>query len=125
MAAVLEAIHARAPGAKVFLVGYGDIVPTTGSGCWPSVPFAPDDVGYLDQVEVELNAMLAAEAASHGATYVNDYAASVGHDACQAESKRWIEPLVPWSRAAPFHPNAAGMAHFATVLIGAMRAAGL
>ncbi|HEX5145620.1 MAG TPA: SGNH/GDSL hydrolase family protein, partial [Conexibacter sp.] len=44
--AVIAAIHARAPSAKVHVVGYPTILPATGSGCWPSVPILPTDVVY-------------------------------------------------------------------------------
>ncbi len=47
-----------------------------------------------------------AEAAS--ATYVDTYTPSLGHDACSDPARRWIEPLVPASPAAPMHPNALG-----------------
>lgn len=88
----------------------------------PSLPIAPDDVPYLRDKEKELNAMLATQAAAAGATYVDVYAPSIGHDACQLPGVRWVEPLVPLSPAAPVHPNALGMQGMATVLAGAMGA---
>jgi GDSL-like Lipase/Acylhydrolase family len=104
----LQGIHARAPNARVLLVGYPVILPNSGSGCWPVVPIAYGDVPYLRGVEQALNAMLATEAATNGATYVNTYTASIGHDVCQAPGVKWVEGLVPTSPAAPFHPNALG-----------------
>ena len=47
------------PSARVLVVGYPAIVPNSGDGCWPVVPFAYGDVPYLRGVELELNAMLA------------------------------------------------------------------
>lgn len=123
--AVLMQIRAAAPKAKVFVVGYPDILPQSGGGCWPSVPFAPEDLSYLRQTEVQLNAMLASEAKDYGDHYVDTYTPSIGHDACQPESKRWVEPLVPESEAAPFHPNARGMSHLAPIIESAMTAAGV
>lgn len=108
VAAVLTGIRARSPHAKVFVVGYPDILPTTGSGCWPSLPLAYRDVPYLRQTEMELDAMLSSTAAANGAVYVDTYTPSIGHDACQSESTRWVEPIVPGSAAAPVHPNATG-----------------
>ena len=35
---------------------------------------------------------------------------------CEPEAKRWIEPLVPASPAAPAHPNAAGEQAMATAV---------
>lgn len=108
VAAVLTAIHQRAPHARVLLVGYPDILPNSGSGCWPLVPIAHGDVPYLRGIEAALNQMLATQAAAHGATYVNTYTRSIGHDVCQPPGTEWIEGLVPISPAAPFHPNARG-----------------
>ena len=108
VAADLQGIHARAPNARVLLVGYPVILPNSGNGCWPVVPIASGDVPYLRGVEQELNAMLATEAAANGATYVDTYTASIGHDVCQAPGVKWVEGLVPTSPAAPFHPNALG-----------------
>src|SRR5262249_17994105 len=38
VAADLQGIHADAPNARVFLVGYPVILPNSGDGCWPEVP---------------------------------------------------------------------------------------
>jgi len=108
VAAALQGIHQRSPAAHVLLVAYAAILPDTGSGCWPQVPISFSDVPYLRQIEKDLNAMLANQAAANGATYVDDYTPSIGHDACKSSLVRWIEPLVPMNPAAPFHPNARG-----------------
>ncbi len=117
--AVLQGIHERSPNARVFVVNYPDILPT-GSGCWPTVPLSFGDVPYLHATEERLNAMLASEAAAHGATIVNWYSASIGHDACKGSSTRWVEPLIPSELTAPVHPNKAGMAGAAAVLEAAI-----
>ena len=108
VAADLRGIHADAPNAKVFLVGYPVILPGSGDGCWPLVPIAYGDVPYLRGVEKALNSMLAAEAAAKNATFVDTYTASVGHDVCQAPGTKWVEGLFPTSPAVPFHPNRLG-----------------
>ena len=117
VAAVLQGIHTRSPGARVFVVNYAAILPETGSGCWPQVPIAFSDVAYLRSVENNLNAMLAQQAAANGARIVDDYTASIGRDACKSSSTRWVEPLVPGNAAAPFHPNARGEAGIAAVVV--------
>jgi lysophospholipase L1-like esterase len=109
VAGVLQGIQSRSPGARVLLVNYLSFLPETGSGCFPQVPFADADVPYLRDKEHELNAMLADQAAANGTSLVDAFAASIGHDACQAPGVRWIEPLVRASPAAPGHPNQLGM----------------
>ncbi len=119
VAAVLQGIHKRAPNARVLLVGYPAILPVTGNGCWPLVPIAHGDVPYLRGIEIKLNKMLASQAASNGATYVDTYTASIGHDACQSPGAKWVEGLVPTSPGAPFHPNARGEEGMAKQVIAA------
>jgi lysophospholipase L1-like esterase len=119
VAAVLQGVHARAPQSRVFVVNYAAILPETGRGCWPTVPLAWADVPYLRGVQNGLNAMLAQQAAANGATLVDDYTASIGHDACKSSSTNWVEPLIPTHAAAPFHPNARGMQGIAGVVAAA------
>jgi hypothetical protein len=120
VAAVLQAIHQRSPHARVLVVGYPDLLPDTGHGCWPVVPIARGDVPYLRGVALELNQMLSNEAAANGATYVDTYRDSIGHDVCQPPGVRWVEGLVPTSPAAPMHPNALGEQAMATQVIAAV-----
>ncbi len=124
VSAVLGDIHRLAPNAQVFLLGYPAIMPPTGSGCWPQMPFTYADVPYLRAKEVQLNNTLAQVAAAGGATYVDTYTGSTGHNACTSEGRRWIEPFLPASPAAPVHPNAAGEAAMASFVSAALRAAG-
>jgi hypothetical protein len=119
VAAVLQGIHSRSPNARVFVVNYPDILPS-GSGCWPTVPLAFGDVPYLHATEERLNSVLATQASLNGATIVNWYSASIGHDSCKGSSTRWVEPLIPGELSAPVHPNKAGMVGAATVLEAAI-----
>jgi lysophospholipase L1-like esterase len=117
---ILREIHGLAPSARVFLVGYPAILPNSGDGCWPLVPVSFGDVPYLRGVELKLNQMLASQAAANGATFVNTYTDSIGHDACQLPGTKWMEGLIPTSPAAPFHPNQLGEEHIADQVIAAI-----
>lgn len=121
VAAVLQGIHARSPSARIYVLNYPAIFPETGLGCWPQMPIGFSDVSYLRSTERRLNNMLATQAAANGATLVNWYAASIGHDACKGTSTRWVEPLVPTNAAAPIHPNKAGMVGGANALLAAVK----
>jgi lysophospholipase L1-like esterase len=120
VAAVLAGIESRSATAEVFVVNYPAIFPETGFGCWPQMPIGFGDVPYLRAKQKQLNSMLATQAAAAGATLVNWYGASIGHDACKGSSTRWVEPLVPTNPAAPIHPNKAGMVGAANVLAAAI-----
>ncbi len=111
VAGVLQGIHARARHARVLLVGYPDILPTSGHGCWPETPFAFGD-----------NQMLAGTAAANGATYVDTYTATIGHDACQQPGVKDVEGLIPTSLAYPFHPNRRGELVMADQVLAALGA---
>jgi lysophospholipase L1-like esterase len=121
----LEAIRARAPRARVFVVGYPDIIPATGSGCWPRLPFSGPDVAYLRSVEDQLNAALAGDAARSGATFVDMATPSAAHASCAPAATRWVEPVIPSRGTFPLHPSAVGMAGMARVLTAAMSRAGV
>jgi lysophospholipase L1-like esterase len=121
MTAVLRAIAERAPRARIVVVGYPDMFPQSG-GCWPRVPITSGDIAYLRGIEVQVNAMLADDARAAGATFVNTYTPTIGHDFCQPESVRDVEGLVPGSLALPFHPNARGQAAIAAAVLSAVLA---
>ncbi len=116
VAAVLADIRTLAPHARVFVVGYPDIAPPTGTGCWPLLPFSMSDLGYLRGVEADLNAILSKEAAAAHDVYVDMAAPSASHNACTAAATRWVEPIIPSDGTYPLHPSEAGMAGMAGAL---------
>jgi lysophospholipase L1-like esterase len=120
VAAVLATIRRRAPQARILVVGYPVILPATGPGCWPLMPIAVGDVAWLRTVEGRLNAMLAEQAADAGATFVDTYTSSVGHDVCRLPGQKWVEGLILTSPASPVHPNALGMANTARQVLAAL-----
>jgi lysophospholipase L1-like esterase len=121
IAALLAQARHRAPRARVLLLGYPDLLPARGDGCWPEVPVAHGDVAYLRGEEVRMNRMLAGQAARAGDTFVDTYTPSLDHDACQSGSVKWVEGLIPSSVALPFHPNATGERAMAREVLAAVR----
>jgi lysophospholipase L1-like esterase len=120
IAQVLTAIAARAPSARIAVVGYPDVFPQSG-GCWPAVPITSGDMSYLRGIEDKANAMLASVARTAGATFVNTYTPTIGHDFCRPESVRDVEGLLPGSLALPFHPNARGQQAIANAVLAAVK----
>ncbi|MGH3260439.1 MAG: SGNH/GDSL hydrolase family protein [Trebonia sp.] len=106
--AVIRGIHGRAPGARVLVIGYPDGLPVNGSSCWPLVPISAGDISYFNSLEERLNSALQQVAAANGATYVDTFDSSIGHDACKAPGTAWVNGIVPTSVAFPLHPNRAG-----------------
>ncbi|RJQ79128.1 SGNH/GDSL hydrolase family protein [Amycolatopsis panacis] len=104
---MLDKIHAKAPKARVIVVGYPTVLPD-GDGCWPVLPLGAGDVGYLRDKLTKLNNELSAQAKSHDAGFADTAEASKGHDVCADSGTRWVEGIVPTSSAAALHPNARG-----------------
>jgi lysophospholipase L1-like esterase len=118
----LTDIRKRAPNARVFVIGYPDVVPPDGSGCWPRLPYSAHDLGFLRGVESGLNSVLAADAEAAGDFFVDMAAPSADHSGCAPAADRWVEPLLASRNTFPLHPTAAGMAGMAKVLEAAMSA---
>ncbi len=124
VAAVLQGIQTRSPMARVMIVGYPDGLPVNGSNCWPLVPLSSGDIKYINSLETLLNSEIAKEAGANGATYVDTFTSSIGHDACQPSGTAWVNGIVPTSVGFPLHPNAAGEQNMANQVVDAWRALG-
>lgn len=116
----LEAVHARAPRARVGILGYPWIMPPT-KGCFDKMPVAEGDVPYVRGIQATLNEAVRRAAAATGTTYVNMSKVSEGHDACQPIGVRWIEPVLQGTNPVVVHPNALGEAEMARQAIRILR----
>ena len=76
----VEQVQRRAPDARVILVGYPRIAPSTG-GCPRLLPLASGDLAFGDRVLRALDRALRAAATATGVDFLDAYAASAGHDA--------------------------------------------
>ncbi len=112
----LKAVRAKAPKAKVAILSYPWIVPTSG-GCYPRMPVAKGDVPYLRSLQATLNNAVRRAAAATGAKYVDLNVVSNGHDACKPIGVRWVEPVVGGTNPVIVHPNALGEAKMAAQVI--------
>lgn len=120
----LTQIRRLAPHARVYVVGYPDLMPASGgAACARTFGLTPGDMAFLRTEEQRLNAMLRQQAAAAGAPYVDTSTPSAAHSACAAPDQRWTEPLLPASPAAPLHPNALGEQGMANAVLRAVTAA--
>jgi len=115
----LAAIRAKAPSARIILVGHGGIFGD--HGCWPNLPISDADAIWAKGFFAVFNGVLATAAAMSGAEFVDVAAGSQGHDACAAPDQRWFEGRQAGPSASPLHPNAAGMAHMARQVLKVVR----
>lgn len=114
MDTIAKEVRRRSPEARLVFVDYLTILPATGD-CEAAGLF---DFDAKDSREVarRLAAITAKAAADNGADVLKASDLSVGHDACAAEP--WMNGYPIWDKsgAAPWHPNARGMAAVADAL---------
>jgi hypothetical protein len=107
-----DAVRAKAPAARVTILGYPWIMPASG-GCFTKMPIAQGDVSYVRGIQATLNDAVRRAAAATGSIYVDFSAASNGHDACKPLGVRWIEPVLQGTNPVIVHPNALGESEMA------------
>jgi hypothetical protein len=112
LAKSLAAVRAKAPDARVAILGYPWITPASG-GCFTKLPIAVGDVPYVRGIQATLNDAVRRAAAATGSTYVDLSAVSNGHDACQPIGVRWVEPVLQGTNPVIVHPNALGESQMA------------
>jgi lysophospholipase L1-like esterase len=113
MDAIAKEIRTRSPDARLVFVDYLTILPATGD-CEALRLF---DFDSKDSREVarRLAAITAKVAADNAADVVKASELSADHNACSADP--WMNGYPIWNgSAAPFHPNAKGMAAVADAL---------
>jgi hypothetical protein len=120
----LEYIHELSPHARIFVVGYPEVTPSSGY-CPGGIPWNTGDLAWFrSDLEVRLNDLVRREALHQHDLFVNTFLPE-GHTACEAADKRWIEPLFGSLTGIGLHPNAVGEAHVAYDLERAMINAGV
>ena len=107
VARALRAVARRAPEADVYVVGYPRLLPERGTCA--AVAFAAGDYPWGRHIARLLNDSLSGAAERAGATFVDLYPATRGHDAC-AGSRAWLNGRQAlFGLAAGFHPFQSGM----------------
>ena len=117
----LEAVRAKAPHARIAVLGYPWIMPAEADAtCFAKMPIASGDVPYLRDLQATLNGVIERAAHETGAVFVDLSEASDGHDACASAGERWIEPVLFGTNTVPVHPNARGEAEMARHTLAAL-----
>ncbi|MHA3702087.1 SGNH/GDSL hydrolase family protein [Jatrophihabitans sp. YIM 134969] len=143
VAGAIKAVKAAAPNSKIVVIAYPAIAPdaanTPAGGCYAAnalpapfplpglpislgstFPFTDTDVPFLQVLQQRLDDGIGEVAAANGAQYADIYPASLAHSACQPETERWVEPIIPAAAAQgatnTLHPNLAGTTAMANAL---------
>ena len=102
---VANAVHGRAPRARVLFVNYFTILPA--SGACAGVPMTAEHLAYERDLATDLLQDTTAAANATGAAVVDLAGASAQHDSCAAQP--WVNTYDVAAGLVPYHPNATGM----------------
>ncbi|GAB4085192.1 hypothetical protein GCM10028784_18220 [Myceligenerans cantabricum] len=103
LSSLYASIRARAPGAKVVVVGYPKIF--MGEDCNLVTFFSPADQTALNNAVSLINSVTSAAASAEGFTFVNPVSRFTGHAVC--DSTEWINGFSNPVRES-YHPNRLG-----------------
>ncbi len=118
-ATMIDDVRAKAPGARIVLVGYPTYIRP--GGCFADQPVLPEDADYFQAKVNELDDRQKQLAAGKGVSYFDTRPLSVGHDMCAAPNQRYVEGFLTVNPAAPLHPNAMGAAAIGNALADYLR----
>lgn len=113
---LIDGVRAKAPSARIVLVGYGTMVRP--GGCFPGQPILPYDSDYLQAKINELDDWQRQLAAARRIDYFDTRPMSQGHDICAPPGDRYIEGYEAKEPAVPLHPTAFGAAAVGSALAG-------
>jgi lysophospholipase L1-like esterase len=115
LSTLYAAIRAKAPNAKVVVVGYPRIF--MGEDCNAATWFSPAEEARLNQTADLLNSRTSAQASAKGFAFANPTSRFIGHAVC--DDPEWINGLSnPISES--YHPNRAGQASGYTPLVSGL-----
>jgi lysophospholipase L1-like esterase len=132
LGATLEAayrqIKARAPGARLLVVGYPQVVADPSKVAYdncaavntpiPGRRIDADDARWLRDKGARLSDVIGRAARAAGASYVDVAGDFAGHEACSADP--WLTGVVLTDLMSSFHPTVAGQAELARLVTRAL-----
>ncbi len=119
LAETLDEIRDLAPTARVLLISYPKVLPSSGD-CARLPRMRPQDRATFRDINLRLREEMRAAAEETGVEFVDFYAASRGHDVCARNP--WIQGRIGSSRrGAALHPLPAGQAALAGLIEKTLR----
>jgi lysophospholipase L1-like esterase len=124
-----RAIRAKAPHAKVYVLGYPRFFPKKPpQSCRTGVPaptaplsqFTQSDMRWINDETKVLNGVISRSARSAGFIYVDTYDAFDGHELCSGlTTTKWMNRVVLPDDHQSYHPNVLGHQAFTRALVRA------
>lgn len=119
--AMIDDVRAKAPTARIVLVGYPNYIRP--GGCFDEQPVLPQDADYFQAKMNELDDRQQQVAAEKGISFFDTRPLSAGHDMCAPPNERYVEGFLTANPAAPLHPNGLGSAAIGNALADYLRQA--
>lgn len=116
LATAIGAAESRAPNARVYVVGYPQLLPEDGEGCNAFFDASVPDLALVSDWSRHLNEVIEAVAIAHDAEFIDAYALTDGRHACSGVGTRFIEPMKGQIATTQLHPNAAWHVTFAQAI---------
>ncbi|WP_243791422.1 SGNH/GDSL hydrolase family protein [Saccharopolyspora gloriosae] len=102
---VVDALHDRAPDARILVVNYLTVLP--GEGVCAGVPLTSEHADFERDVAARLKDATKKAAEEKGATLIDAAGASAKHHSCSGDP--WVEKYEVSDGRAAYHPKPAGM----------------
>ncbi len=118
LGAMLDAIKAKAPQAKVVLVTYPRVFPTDAINC-RELALSSNDTAYLAALGQRLEEAFVSAASSTQSLIADSYVLAAGHGPCSL-GERWINGAAAASTGIRFHPTAEGHIEMARLVLAAL-----
>lgn len=116
LATAIGEAESRSPNARVYVVGYPQLLPEDGEGCNAFFDASVPDLVLVSDWARHLNDVIEAVAIAHDAVFVDAYALTEGRHACSGIGTRFVEPMKGQIATTQLHPNAAWHVNFAQAI---------
>ncbi|MEP9395561.1 SGNH/GDSL hydrolase family protein [Gordonia sp. VNQ95] len=118
MDTTLRAVHAKAPSARVLVVGHGGYYGA--KGCPGQANISDADVPVVTRFFDRFNDVLRSAAARSGAEFVDIATPARGHDACAPDALRWFQGNSDALTVQARHPTPLGRRAMADIVASAI-----
>lgn len=116
-----RAIHTKAPDARVVVVGYFRITPSSPLGCFLGPLVGRDGVATVNRVQRRLNEVIGDAARRAGFAFVNGWSDG-SNSICARDGRRYVSltGIGPRDSGTPLHPTLAGRLYSARLIANAL-----
>jgi lysophospholipase L1-like esterase len=118
LGAMLDAVKAKAPQAKIVLVTYPRVFPSDAINC-SELELSSNDTVYLAALGQKLENAFVSAASSRQSLIADAYVLAQGHGPC-ATTERWINGANVADSGIRYHPTAAGHIEMARLVLAAL-----